>query len=86
MHIVNGLWEGLLDLLTYPPTQSIAAAFIAMMSAMSALYVLPEFVAESALLPRGTRAAGVLRVLVVLAGVAGFAAIGAGLIIALPRP
>lgn len=86
MEIIDGLWMVLLDFLTHPASQGIAVAVISLMSAMAALSVLPDFVAESTLLPHGTMTATVLRLIVVLGGAAAFAAAAAMLIIALPRP
>jgi hypothetical protein len=86
MGIIDGLWNVLLDFLTHPATQGIAVAVVSLMSAMTAFYVLPDFVAESTLLPRATTTATILRVVVVLAGAAAFAAAAAVLVIALPRP
>lgn len=86
MHIVDGLWMALLDFMTYPATQGFAVALVSILSAMGALYALSDFIAESPLLPHSTITAAILRVVLAFGGAAAFAALAAGLIIALPRP
>jgi hypothetical protein len=86
MAAIDQFWMVLLNFLTHPASQGIAIAVVALMSALIAWRVLPDFVADSSLLPRGTAAATLLRVVVVLAGVAAFAAAAASLIIILPQP
>lgn len=86
MGIIDDLWMVLLDFLTHPASQGFAVALVSMMSAMAALAVLSDFVAESTILPHGTIPAAILRLVLVLAGAVAAAAAAAGLIIALPRP
>ena len=86
MHIIDGLWMALLGFLTHPATQGWAMGFVAMLSGVLSLSMLPEFVGELTMLPRGTTTSAILRVVLVLGGAAAFAAIGAWLISALPRP
>lgn len=86
MAILDQFWMVLLTFLTHPASQGIATSLFALFSALITLRLLPDFVSESTLLPRGTKTATFLRVVLVLVGAATFAALAAWLVMALPRP